>query len=139
MQAKSLVELENLLINGFHDALLEGVSLFPSESEASLDLQIFVGDLDADTIEKREKYRKARIFIKGLYYFCIDTQTEDLTSFSCPSRIEGGEACETSPPLLRPRRSVPEGAAYWFFVNDWNSFIHIAAKEASLEWLSQDG
>ena len=32
--------------------------------------------------------------------------------------------------------SVPSDAfVYWFFVNEWNSFIHVAATDASFDWI----
>jgi hypothetical protein len=37
--------------------------------------------------------------------------------------------------VQRPGVTLPEGSfAYWFFVNNWNSFIHVAAMDAQFEW-----
>jgi hypothetical protein len=44
------------------------------------------------------------------------------------------ESASIRPSVKLPER-LPEGAfACWFFVHDWNSFIYVAAMEASLEW-----
>jgi hypothetical protein len=136
MNDKSLREIEDLLPNGFHDARLIGFSVCLATNEAKFDLQIFVGDPDADVAEEKEKYRNSTLLLQDLCYFVVDPPTDGVNYSPQSSRIDGGVADEASPEALRPRKSTPDGAfAYWFYVEGWNSFIHIAAKVASLQWV----
>ena len=50
--------------------------------------------------------------------------------------IDAGDACDLSNPRApRPLAPLPEGAfAYWFFIKEWNAFIHVAARGAEMEW-----
>lgn len=134
MQDKNLQEIENQLPNGFHDARLEEFSFRLTKNEVQFDLQVFVGDPDAVMVEEREKYRNAKLLIKDIYYFEIDTPEGSVSFQARPSRVDGGVADETS--SVKPRRPMPDGTfAYWFYIENWNSLIHFAAKRASFNWV----
>ena len=83
--------------------------------------------------EDKEKYQPATLFISGLVYFVIEPPGPPNIAHAEPSRVDGGssELEQTAYPLPKP---VPDGAfTYWFFVSNWNSFIHIAALTADIE------
>lgn len=135
MKDCTLREIEDRLPNGFHDARLNGLTFCLSTNEVKFDLQVFVGDPDSDMEENRERYRNATLLIQGILYFAIDPPTGIEGYPTCSSRIDGGTADEASSDALKPLKPLPDGAfAYWFYIENWNSFIHLAAKSASLQW-----
>lgn len=135
---KSLRQIEDQLPNGFHDAVLQSISLDLLSNTASLRMQLLVGETDATSEEAREAYRTATLTLEGLVYFVIDSPDSLGRPLSAEGvRIDGGDATDrTNPRAPAPRTSLPPGTfAHWFFVHEWNSFIHIAARQASLQWL----
>lgn len=134
---KSLAEIENTLPNGFHDAFLDSITIdFPSRS-ASLTLQIWVGNLESENERERETYKHAVLKFYDLIYFTIDPPDQGKSyTKEKPLRIDAGDSTKNSaPPSLKPRMTIPQEAfAYWFFVEPWNAFFHIAACKADLQW-----
>ena len=135
--SKSLREIEEQLPNGFHEARLSTVVLDFSANTARMELELWVGSMDAPPGAEREAYRKATLCLGGLIYFVIEPPDPDpryeYTDY--PVSLDAGKATDESDPHTQPRIRLPEGAfAHWFHVNDWNSFIHVAAREATLEW-----
>jgi hypothetical protein len=132
----NLNDIENSLPNGFHDALLEGVSIDFVSKKAKLDLKMSIGNPDAETREGREAYKKAELHFHDLLYFVIDPP-ENLEFFNGKDlRIDAGDATdERNSRSPKPLIALPKNAfAYWFFIVEANSFIHIAAMSASLRW-----
>jgi hypothetical protein len=132
---KPLADIERDLPNGFHDALLEDIEISFLTAEVRMTLQLFLGEPDAVTKLDREKYRRATLLFKDVVYFVIDAPSEGriFAQFG-PLRIDAGEASRgpNAPKSLRP---LPPGAfAYWVYIEVWNSFIHLAARFATLEW-----
>ena len=126
----TLQEIEQSLPNGFHDSSIVGVRLDYVQRTAEIDMELwFSGPDEAD----QEKYRPATLFISELLYFVIEPPDSPYTSAAEPSLVDGGssELAESQSRLPNP---LPAGAfTYWFFVNNWNSFIHIAALTADLK------
>lgn len=133
-----LEQLANSLPNGFHDAELEGVSIDYVSREATLRMQLLVGDPDAQSEAAREAYRGAELQLSGLLYLVIEAPDSKYKYAERRAlRIDAGRADEKSapkPPI--PLADLPAGvSAYWFFVDDWNSLIHVAAMDARLRWI----
>lgn len=132
-----LEQLVDSLPNGFHDANLESINVDYASRRATLQMQLLVGSPDGETREQRETYKPAELHLSDVLYFVIDApeSTYEYAGTKALS-IDAGRADEKSaptPPI--PLDQLPAGAsAYWFFVNDWNSFIHVAAMEAKLQW-----
>ena len=136
----NLIELENTLPNGFHDAFLETLTLNYAANNAELVLNLWVGDLHATTEEEREAYKRAKLYLTGLVYFVIDPPYHDPEYKYEEGEglwLGAGDAREISDREdLKPKADLPDDAfAYWFYVHEWNSHFHVAAKGASLEWL----
>jgi len=132
-----LEQLENSLPNGFHDADLETISIDYVSREAVMKLLLLVGSPNAVTEEKREIYQTAELHLSDVLYFVIDTPDMKYRYTEKKSlRIDAGRAGEKSAPAPPvPLDQLPTGiSAYWFFVSDWNSFIHVAAMDAKLRW-----
>ncbi len=141
----TLREIEDQLPNGFHDAYLEAVTLDYVANTATMGVGLCVGDPDAATEEEREAYRKATLVLRGLVFFVIeppypDPQYEYSEGGGLWLRSGDDASDESGPTAARPLRPLPEGAfAHWFYVDDWNSFIHVAAREAGLQWREGPG
>ena len=107
-------------------------------NSVELDLQLSVGDPNAATKEEQHAYKRARLFLSDLVYFVIDPPGPGYEPpLGGTLWIDAGDAKDDSNPRApKPLSVLPDDAfAYWFYVGPWNSFIHIAAKGASLEWL----
>ena len=135
----SLNQIDEQIPNGFHDAILQTVTLDFVSKTARLKLQMSVGEPEAESEEAREGYRGAVLTLEGLVYFVIDTPDLEREKEFRTTRgvsIDAGDAMNRdSPRAPGPCGAVPEGAfAYWFFVHEWNCFTHVAARHASLEW-----
>jgi hypothetical protein len=126
----TLEEIDLSLPNGFHDSSIFSVRLDYVQRTAEIDMELwFSGPDEAD----QEKYRPATLSISELIYFVIEPPGPPNTAHAAPSLVEGGssELEQTAHPLPKP---LPAGAfTYWFFVSNWNSFIHIAALTAHLK------
>jgi len=126
----TIEEIDLSLPNGFHDSKILGVRLDYVRQTAEIDLEIHVSGVDD---EDTEKYQRATLSISGLIYFVIEPPGPPNTAHAQPSRVDGGssELKRTAYPLPKP---LPDGAfTYWFFVSNWNSFIHIAALTADIK------
>ncbi len=80
----------------------------------------------------QEKYRPATLFISELVYFVIEPPGYPNTFHAEPSLVDGG-SLEVNQSTSRLPKPLPAAAfTYWFFVNSWNSFIHVAALNAEI-------
>jgi hypothetical protein len=128
--------IEDSLPNGLHDAHLERMDINYKEREAFLDVYVWIGDLDSSDKLERERYRRARISLAGLLFISIQPPNYEY-------RVDKGDGLRIdSGPGIAPRSSfkfevpLPDDAFLnWIYVTEWNAFIHIAAKEAMLEWV----
>jgi hypothetical protein len=135
-----LVEIENSLPNGFHDAFLESVDVDYRSRRALIKLRLCIGDPDAAIQSEREAYKGAALELLNLVYLVIEGP-DPRSKYAEANRlwIDGGEVKRDSAPAAPvPVEQLPSDAfAYWFFVRDWNSFIHVAARDARLQWYSE--
>jgi hypothetical protein len=90
------------------------------------------GDPDGTTEVAREAYRPGQVVISGLVW-CVmkPPRTTDGPHDHDGSRIDAGPVSELKEPPPLP--AVPRDAfSWWFFVANSNSFIYIAASDATL-------
>jgi len=128
----NIEELDRTLPNGFHDSCLRGISLDYEAQIASLTLDLWVGDQDAPAGEERERLRPARLDLVGLEYLVLDPPDPRYKYRDAGSVTL--DLCESDPVIATSRPPATGGFAGRFFVNEWNGFIHFAAKEARLTW-----
>lgn len=133
----TLDEVAASLPNGFHDAQIMSINIDYVNREAAFDLQIWIGDDSATKEEEREVYRAAQLTLSQLF-FCVIEPPDPLYPYQEGKAlwVDGGSSKSTpiSTSIRLPER-LPEGAfIYWFFVNNWNAFIHVAAMDARLEF-----
>jgi hypothetical protein len=134
----TLNELADTLPSGFHDCELKRLEVDYVARTIRLGMSILVGDPDAKP-EQRDNVRDATVDISGLLFLIIDPPDHAPVSGEEIWIVDGYETKEIlgyskgiDPRLLE---SLPGNAfSYSFFVNDWNSYIHIAAKNCSLIW-----
>jgi len=133
----TLEELERTLPNGLHDAEVQGIAVDYRQRKLTLEVAVWVGDM-GDPPERREAYRNGRIEISGLLFFVMEPpdpkypfQTSGLTVDGCDMR----ENLDIE--LLRSVSADSFFRSFW--VNEWNAFIHIAAKSADLVWMNEGG
>lgn len=122
----------------FHDAGIERLALDYIASEAVLDCSIRIGDPDAEDEEAREMRRRGRLIFRGLHYCAIDPPDSSYP-YDNPGSLclsDDGSVGSDSVSGERLPANIPAGSfAHYFFINDWNAFIYIAAENARFEWM----
>jgi hypothetical protein len=130
----TLEDLENALPNGLHDAEVKRIAVDYESRKATLEVAVWIGDMN-DPPEQREAYKDGRIDISGLLFLVMEPpdpkcpyKDSDLTVDGCDlSKSLSGELLKSLP---------PDSFVRSLWVNQWNAFIHIAAKDANIEWLN---
>lgn len=123
------------LPNGFHDAELQKLVIDYMTMEAQVTLDIWIGQMNDP--ELRESYRQAILTLSGLVFWINDAPSSDY-----PYDVGGGFSVGSGSiaSLEEARKAhlplIPEDAfGNYFYINDWNSLIFFAAKDASLTWI----
>jgi hypothetical protein len=132
----TLEELEHTLPNGLHDADVHGIAIDYAERRVTFDLAVWVGKME-DPPERREAYKSGRIEISGLLFIVMEPP-DPKYPFTKPSITI--DACDMNKNIkAKLLESLPSGSFFRsLWVNEWNAFIHIAAKSAALTW-ANDG
>lgn len=130
----TLEELENTLPNGLHDAEIERIAIDYAARELTLEVSVWVGSMDDS--ERREAYKNGRIEISGLLFLVMEPPDPKYPFGTLGLTVDG---CDMSKNLhIELLQSVPAGSfvrSLW--VNEWNAFIHVAAKSANIVWLNE--
>lgn len=124
-------EIEDSLPNGLHDAGINRIILDYVQRKATFDLEISTSEPGN---KGPETYRRATLSFAPFLY-CVIEAPDHRYPFATkgPSRIDAGSYRSEDVELGPLRTSLPEGAfTCWFFVNSWNSYIHVAALNAEL-------
>ncbi|HZI88193.1 MAG TPA: hypothetical protein VFD48_15275 [Pyrinomonadaceae bacterium] len=124
-------EIQDSLPNGLHDAGINSITVDYLERKAIFHLEIWTADLED---EDPETYRLATLSFMPFLY-CVVEPPDPRYPFATegPSRIDAGSYRSEDTELGQLRASLPDGAfACWFFINSWNSFIHVAALNAEI-------
>jgi len=136
----TLDDIENSLTNGFHDAFLQSVNIDYVNREATLILDVWIGDLDAENERLRERYRKGRLKLYQLVYFVVEAPDSNY-SYNKPGALwidSGSLESLKKPPSTQLTKTIPEGTfEHWVFVRNWNSFIYMAAMDAQFDWIEE--
>ncbi len=129
-------ELIQQLPWGLHDAYLETLSVDWQRATASLSLRLMIS-------QSQDQERRARIDLSGLAFCSVEPPVIDPAGGYNPTPAQGlwidaGPGPAPGATVALP--AVPEGCfLHWLFVKDWNRFIHLCARKASLAWLSEPG
>lgn len=121
-------------MNGLHDAEERKITVDYEHLRATIDLAVCIGDMDDPLEQRREAYKEGQLEISGLFFLAIEPLDASYPFQDNPELIVDG--CDMPNVIDRKLlNSLPAHAfVRSFFVKDWNSFIHIAAKEAAPIW-----
>jgi hypothetical protein len=70
-EVRTLLEIEQSLPNGLHDAEVRKITVDHEHRRATIDLAVWVGDMD-DPPERREAYKEGQLEISGLLFLAIE-------------------------------------------------------------------
>lgn len=133
----TLGDAEEKLPNGLHDANLLQFSVDYKTRTAQFEFNAWVGDVSSKDDAVRQKYQRATLSIRGLRFLILEKPDPGYTFQSGIPTIGGfsGWGGEYAPPAeIRKLVEQLPGTAFYeaTFVQNWNSFIHIAADEAEI-------
>ena len=134
----TIEEISNTLPNGFHDAYIRRLSIDYAAREAAFALEVCIGNSESEDASKRDEYKQGRLKLEGLLYFVIEPPDIPLPEDDI---LEEGKLWiaddSTDFDELKSYPKLPElnkGFRHWFFISNYNSFIYVAAMNASFEW-----
>lgn len=130
----TIEEIESTLPNGFHDAQIKSININYVERVVTFHLDVWI----ADAIEEDpETYQEVQLTLSRFLYCVIEAPDSQYPYQEKKMLwVDAGSAISTEGSSTQLPKSLPEGAfAYWFFVNNWNAFIHIAAMDAHLSYV----
>jgi hypothetical protein len=116
----TIEEIEETLPNGFHDANLRKIEIDYAKGEVKVEVSVWIGDLESSDEELREKKRDGRLMVSGLQ-FCMIERPDSRYPYQEAGSLWIADS--------------NEGFIHYFFINNWNSFIILAAKDARFEWI----
>jgi hypothetical protein len=130
----TLEELENTLPNGLRDSRVSRIAIDYKKRRLTLDLDVWVGDMGSDAHELREAYRPGQVLIDGLLFAVLEPPDAKY-----PFSNSGGltiDGCDMRENLSSELMSSLPADAFFrsLWVNQWNAFIHIAARNVALAW-----
>jgi hypothetical protein len=131
-------ELEEKYPNGFYDANITSLNLDYKNRTAKLCLSLRGNAPDGPG---RDEYKRAVLTVNGFYYFVIEPPDNDHLWYpQRPIQVTGHPEDVSLFPLSEhvKEKLSPDAFCCRFYVHDWNSFIHIAARNAELTWLADD-
>lgn len=127
-------EVEQTLPNGFHDAEIKHISLDYVSGTLRITMRILVGTPGEPD---QEEYGHRELKVSGLYFFSIEPPdpTYPFKPNGKPLDVQGDDSGLSPPEIGKLIRELPPDAScYRFFVQQWNSFIYIAASDAQISW-----
>jgi hypothetical protein len=127
----TLEEIADTLPNGFHDAQINSISINYVKREVTLDLEIWVANSEEDD---SDIYRLAELKLLQFLFLIIEPPNARYDYHEAKALwVEAGSDKRSHASSTQLPGPLPEGAfTYWFFVHDWNSFIHVAALDAEI-------
>ena len=130
---QTLWDLCSQLPNGLHDMHVDRITVDFARRLAILECDIWVTDHSLGSDIEQEEWRHGTLTLEGLLHCFFDPPDPSYPYATAePAWFVDVVDEEASLPQLK---NLPEGAfAARFFVNQWNSWIHVAATNAVLQW-----
>jgi hypothetical protein len=130
----TLEEFNRTYPNALDDAELTNLALDYETRTASLQVNMRGNPPNAPS---GHEYRKGVLQLNGFYYFVIEPPDADhlwypQRAIQFSAHPEDGETFSLFS-QLKPKLTS-NAFCCRLYVHDWNSFIHVAAKEAQLSW-----
>lgn len=135
--------LDGLLDNiypyaSFHDSILQRIGVDYVKRELKMEFQISIGNPDASVEKELEGCRAGRLTFSELHFFIVEPPDSEFQCHEAEGLWMVNYDLMDTEELLQehklPQQIPEETFVVRFFVNDWNSFIFVAAKEASFKW-----
>ena len=133
-------DIENSLPNGFHDSKILYFSLDAKTRTLTMRFSLWVGSMDD---LNPEVYREIALTAQGISIFFVEPPDP-----TYPFSLDGqGLAAQGDFVDVKRSRFVSEQAGnvlkklpsrasiYRFFLENWNSFLYVAAEEVSFSWI----
>ena len=129
----TLDELDQTLPNGFHDSEIRSLRVDYLKRRVALELAVWLGDMERKDAP-REAYRDGELTLDGLQFLAIEPPDPRYPfAEHNPLRVDlTGGASKSEVPAVG--RIATDCFVASFFVVDWNSHIHVAARNATIEW-----
>jgi hypothetical protein len=133
-----LGDAEQKLPNALHDAELLQFCVDYKTRTAKFEFNAWVGDLSSSDDAVKEKYQKATLLIRGLRFLILEKPDPGYTFQSGIPTVGGfsasGGEYKPAAEISKLIELLPDSAFYEAtFVQEWNSFIHIAADDAEIK------
>ena len=129
-------ELDERYPNGFVDAEILSVSVDYRKRSAILLLSLRGNPPDAPNADE---YREATLSLDGFYYFSVEPPDGDHLFYPRQSSVQMSGYVEDADkfPLFEQLKPTLPADAFCcrFYVHDWNSFIHLAARDTQFSWV----
>ena len=131
----TIEEISDALLNGFHDSHILRIGIDYVRGEV-----IFLIDVDLSSLDEEVPRRHGELKLTGLLYCVIEPPSYSLSKeyVFAEDRIwlsaDSSDFSELNeyPKLPEP---IPDGGfKHWFYDNNHNSFIYVAAMNAGFEW-----
>ena len=132
-------ELDQRFPNGFDSAEISSLTLDDRSRTAIFQINLR-GDLPDSP--NRDQYRQATLTAQEFYYFSIEPPDADHVHPQGPKiTVDGFPEDAARFSLFRHLAPTLPASAFCcrFYVHDWNSFIHLAAKNAEFSWVEAEG
>lgn len=129
----NISDIEASLPWGLHDAYFEAIEIDWLTARLVLTARVMMS-------ETQDMDQRAKIAISGLVFCAIDPPVIDARRGYEPTLARGlwvdsGQGAGNAD-AKRRLPAVPDGCfLHWFFVHQWNSFIHICAHNAEFIWI----
>ncbi|HTC64442.1 MAG TPA: hypothetical protein VK709_16500 [Candidatus Saccharimonadales bacterium] len=127
-------ELDQRFPNGFVDAEIRNLSVDYRNRTVVLEMNLRGNPPDS---AKRDEYRRATLTARGFYYFSMEPPDPEHLHIQRPKiTVDGFSEDSANFHLIQHLKTDLHVDTFIcrFFVHDWNSFIHIAAKDAEFLW-----
>ena len=123
----------------FHDSILYTINIDYKDRAAKFRIDMFVGNPSERIPEKRAIYAEGVLEFSDLIFCVIEPpdpnynfiESEGLWIDEGPIAGLKGEHLPNG--LLK--KITEDAIARYFFIADWNSFIYVASKKVSFQWI----
>ncbi len=132
-------DIERELPNGFHDAELQNIFIDYDKYEAIFEIKVWIGDINSESRELLETYRRGQLKLYGLRYCVIEAPDPRYHYYDRELTIDAGtvNSLRKAPEVRLPELPSEEVFSHWFFVRQWNAFIYVTASNARFDWIEK--
>lgn len=134
----TLEDISRSMPNGFHDAELVRLEADFSGRKLQLTMNI---DVSAPGEHSDEHFRRAEVKLSGVCYWFLESPDHHYKPWLQDQTLAVNGYVTKSEPKILERfpaellNATPATAfLYSFFIDDWNTFLHIAAESAECSW-----